>query len=48
MQYQAIEMERLVAGGKLSGEIMPAEESVAIMQTLDTIRTQIGLRYPNE
>jgi len=48
MQYQAIEMERLVAGGTLSGEIMPAEESVAIMQTLDTIRAQIGLRYPNE
>lgn len=48
MQYQAAEMERLAAAGKLSGEIMPPEESVSIMQLLDTIRAQIGLRYPNE
>lgn len=48
MQYQADEIERLVAAGKLAGEILPAEESVAIMETLDTIRAQIGLRYPSE
>ncbi|RWE06399.1 MAG: Gfo/Idh/MocA family oxidoreductase [Mesorhizobium sp.] len=48
MQYEAAEMERLVTAGKLSGEIMPAKETVSIMQSLDTIRAQIGLRYPNE
>ena len=48
MQFQALEIERLVAAGKLAGEILPPEESVAIMQTLDTIRAQIGLRYPSE
>ena len=48
MQYQADEIERLVAAGLLAGEILPPEESVAIMQTLDTIRAQIGLRYPGE
>ena len=48
MQYQADEIERLVAAGKLAGEILPAEESVAIMETLDTIRAQIGLKYPSE
>lgn len=48
MQYQADEIERLVAAGKLAGEILPAVESVAIMETLDTIRAQIGLRYPSE
>ena len=48
MQYQADEIERLVAAGKLAGEILPAEESVAIMGTLDTIRAQIGLKYPSE
>ena len=48
MQFQADEVEQLVAAGKLAGDILPPEESVAIMQTLDTIRGQIGLRYPGE
>jgi predicted dehydrogenase len=47
MQYQADEMERLVAG-KLASDILPPEESVSIMQTLDAIRAQVGLRYPGE
>ena len=48
MQFQADEIERLVTAGSLAGDILPPEESVAIMQTLDTIRGQIGLRYPGE
>jgi predicted dehydrogenase len=48
MQFQAAEMERLVTAGLLGGDILPPEETVAIMQTLDTIRAQIGLRYPSE
>lgn len=48
MQFQADEIERLVTAGLLAGEILPPEESVAITQTLDTIRAQIGLRYPGE
>jgi predicted dehydrogenase len=48
MQFQADEIERLVAAGALAGDILPAEESVAIMETLDAIRAQIGLRYPGE
>jgi predicted dehydrogenase len=48
MQYQAAALERLVAEGNLAGDILPIEETVAIMGTLDTIREQIGLRYPGE
>jgi len=48
MQFQAEEMERLVAAGHLAGAIMPPEQSVAIMGTLDAIRKQIGLKYPSE
>jgi predicted dehydrogenase len=48
MQYQAHEMARLVAAGELNSKIMPPEESVSIMGTLDTVRSQIGLRYPGE
>jgi predicted dehydrogenase len=47
MQFQAFEMERLVRTGTTS-TLMAPDESVAIMETLDTIRKQIGLIYPQE
>jgi predicted dehydrogenase len=48
MQYQADEAERLIAAGLISGTILPPAETVAIMETLDHIREQIGLQFPNE
>jgi predicted dehydrogenase len=46
MQYQAWEAERLIESGELAGTVLPPEESVRIMETLDEIRAQIGLVYP--
>ncbi|HEX5857026.1 MAG TPA: Gfo/Idh/MocA family oxidoreductase [Microbacterium sp.] len=46
MQYQAFAAERLVAEGNLAGDILPIDETVGIMGTLDEIRRQIGLVYP--
>jgi hypothetical protein len=46
MQYQAWELERLVAAGKTGGNILSPAESVSIMETLDEVRRQIGLVYP--
>jgi predicted dehydrogenase len=48
MQYQAREAERLIAAGLTAGEILPPAQSVAIMETLDEVRRQIGLVYPGE
>jgi len=48
MQFQAWELERLVREGRIAGDILPPEQSVTIMETLDQIRQQIGLRYPQE
>ncbi|HVD89023.1 MAG TPA: hypothetical protein VNB91_09035, partial [Jatrophihabitantaceae bacterium] len=48
MQYQALEAERCIQGGLTSSELLPPAESVAIMGTLDEVRAQIGLRYPDE
>lgn len=48
MQFQADALEALVASGTLSGDVLSVDETVAIMATLDTIREQIGLRYPSE
>lgn len=48
MQYQAFAAERLVAEGNLAGDILPIDESVEIMGTLDEVRRQIGVVYPGE
>jgi predicted dehydrogenase len=48
MQFQAAEAERLVSEGRISSGILPPQETVAIMATLDVVREQIGLRYPGE
>jgi predicted dehydrogenase len=48
MQFQADEAERLVTEGRIDSDILPPQETVAIMATLDEIRAQIGLRYPGE
>ena len=45
MHFQAAELERIVASGKLEGDILPPSESIAIMETLDEVRRQIGLTY---
>jgi len=46
MQFQAAELERLVAAGELANDILSPTESAQIMHTLDEIRRQIGLSYP--
>lgn len=47
MQFQAIEMERLIQSSQQS-TLMSPKESVAIIAVLDQVRQQIGLRYPHE
>ncbi|GLI26169.1 oxidoreductase [Agromyces rhizosphaerae] len=48
MHFQAEAAERLVASGELGGDVLPIDETVAIMGTLDRVRELIGLRYPGE
>jgi predicted dehydrogenase len=48
MQYQAWELERLVRAGATAGTVLPPAETVAIMETLDEVRAQIGLHYPGD
>ena len=48
MQFQADEAERLITSGTTAGRILPPSQSVEIMQTLDEVRAQIGLKYPGE
>lgn len=48
MQFQAFAAERFLAAGAHDSDILPIDETVAIMQTLDEVRRQIGLVYPGE
>jgi predicted dehydrogenase len=46
--FQAAELARCIAAGKTSSHLLPPEETLTIMGTLDTIRRQIGVTYPGE
>ena len=46
--HQAIEVMRCLKAGKTESTILPLDESLAIMQTLDRIREIWGFKYPIE
>ena len=46
--YEAQEVQSCLRAGKTESAIMPLDETLAIMQTLDTLRSQWGLKYPME
>jgi predicted dehydrogenase len=48
MQYEGLALEEIVAAGSLAGTELPPSETVEIMETLDEVRRQIGLRYDSE
>lgn len=48
MQYQALAAERLIGEGRTDSDILPIDETVAIVETLDEIRELVGVRYPGE
>jgi predicted dehydrogenase len=47
-QYEAAALARAVAEGRTEPEELPHAETLAIMETLDAIRAQIGVVYPGE
>ena len=46
--YEAMEVGRCMRAGKLESDIMPLNETLTIMKTLDTVRNRIGVKYPME
>ena len=46
--YEAAEVMRCLEAGKTESEIMPLDETVSVMRTMDSIRAAWGLRYPGE
>jgi predicted dehydrogenase len=46
--YEAKEVMNCIGAGKSQSDIMPMDETVAIMGTIDQVRKQIGLVYTEE
>ena len=46
--YEIVEVMRCLRESKLESEVMPLNESLEIMRTLDNIRAQWNLKYPIE
>jgi predicted dehydrogenase len=46
LRFQAIEVARCVREGLQESPVMPWRETVAVMETLDEVRRQIGLHFP--
>lgn len=46
--YEALEVMNCIRSGLLESPVMPLDESLQIMQIMDSIRQQWGLTYPGE
>ncbi|MFO7897702.1 MAG: Gfo/Idh/MocA family oxidoreductase [Planctomycetota bacterium] len=46
--HEAAEVMDCLRAGRRESDVMPLDESLAVMETLDRIREQWGLRYPME
>ncbi len=46
--YEAAEVITCLRAGKTESDIMPLDETLAIMKTMDELRAQWGLKYPME
>jgi len=46
--YEALEVARCLKSGKLESDLMPLDETRAIMRVMDTIRAQWNFKYPGE
>jgi hypothetical protein len=48
LREQAVEFARVVKSGAKESPILTWDDTIAIMEIMDTVRSQIGLKYPFE
>ena len=46
--YEAAEVARRLRAGELESGIVPLDETLSIMETMDRVREQVGLKYQFE
>ena len=47
-EFEAMEVMNCIRAGKLESDVIPLEESLSIMRTLDEVRAQWGHKFPSE
>lgn len=47
-QFEAQEVARCLRAGKTESDLLPLDETLQVMRTMDTLRAQWGLKYPME
>ncbi|MBE7189830.1 Gfo/Idh/MocA family oxidoreductase [Jatrophihabitans endophyticus] len=48
LAYEAAEFARLLTAGATESDLLPLDETLRLMQVLDEIRGQLGVRFPGE
>jgi predicted dehydrogenase len=48
LREEAAEFARVVGAGEIESPLMPHQVSIELMEMMDSIRAQIGVKYPNE
>jgi predicted dehydrogenase len=48
LRFEIDEVDRCLAEGRTESDVMPLDETLALVRTLDDIRRQIGLVFPGE
>jgi predicted dehydrogenase len=48
LRHQAAHVGHVLRAGQVESTVMPLDETLSIMTTMDEVRRQIGLRYPSE
>ncbi|MFI7386709.1 Gfo/Idh/MocA family protein [Streptomyces sp. NPDC049813] len=48
LRHEAVEVMRRVRAGDTESALVPLDSSVAVMRTLDAVRSAVGVRYPGE
>lgn len=48
LRYEAAEAARCVAAGHTESPLLPLADTVAVMEAMDAVRAQLGVRFPGE
>jgi hypothetical protein len=47
-RYEAAEVARCLADGLVESPLLPHAETLRVMEAMDEVRRQVGVRYPGE
>ena len=48
LRYEAAEAARCLAAGHTESPLLPLADTLAVMEAMDAVRAQLGVRFPDE